>query len=421
MNIRRLTAKKVEEAASQPTRELREMGRNLSFWLDGVHYPSEGGYLEYVVRSYLRRRIPKRFEISTGFISILEPNMQAGDEPELIRKVSRQFDILIWDADTYSPLFRADDFVIIMPESVRAIIEITKCLNTTKMREDLGKFDDLNELYSLERQRFRPYTAMLAFSSKQKMKKLLQNLERFYLYDSSIPISFRYEPARAKKTQFSTFALSNFIDSICILDQGLIKGKMEITESDPNNEVVRYYAHENELGIETSFGNFEKDIMLNLSQFSAEASGSSEPSVDAYPEFMHINSNKVCGSLLIEDWDLIFIENRDDSLPGFNAMEKIHSSEIPNVSNFVSADFTNGYPNPLRNIEYFGPNIWAFEYHPDNIFACGQYSNGSRIKSWRIFELNENRSRDFRCPKIEDKIFLDILKDIKATAWRDNP
>lgn len=404
MRKRHLTGKEIQEAASQQTRELREMARTLSFWLDGVHYPSEGQYLEYAVRSYLRRRIPRRFEISTGFISTLEVNKQAVGEPRTTRKVSRQFDILIWDADTYPPLFRADDFVIVIPESVRAVIEITKCLDAAKMREDLEKFDDLYELYSWERLRFRPYTAMLAFSSKRKMKDLLQILERFYLFNSTIPIPFRYHAARAAMPDYRPFALPSFIDSICILDRGWIKGRMECMLSDPIRGVVRYIAYANEHNIDASFGFFERDVVLHLSQSAAEASGYRESSVDVYREFMHTTSQKACGSLIIEDW------NPDSILPSLNVLDKDRPitpqcpSDIANVSNFVGADFADDQ----KDIEYFGPRIWAFERHPENIFACGSYAKGVRVKSWRIFRFDEDLRKSFTyCQKIEEKSFLE--------------
>jgi hypothetical protein len=122
MRERTLTPEEYQEALSHQTSELIEMGRTLSFWLDGVHYPSEGGYLENVVRSYLRRRIPKQFEISTGFISILDSATDTAGQKKFTRKVSRQFDILIWDKYNFPPLFQADDFVVVVPESVRTII-----------------------------------------------------------------------------------------------------------------------------------------------------------------------------------------------------------------------------------------------------------------------------------------------------------
>jgi len=54
MHKRQLTPKEIQEAVSQQTHALHKMDRSPSFWLDGVHYPSKGEYLEYVVRYYLR-------------------------------------------------------------------------------------------------------------------------------------------------------------------------------------------------------------------------------------------------------------------------------------------------------------------------------------------------------------------------------
>jgi hypothetical protein len=421
MHKRHFTSEELQETVSQQTSELREMARNLSFWMDGVHYPSEGQYLEYVVRSYLRRRIPKRFEISTGFISTLETNNTTAGEREVTRKVSRQFDIIIWDADTFPPLFRADDFVIVMPESVRAIIEVTKCLNTPKLRQDLKKFDDLYELYSWERQRFRPYTAMLAFSSSSKlqMNNLLQSLEQFYLFDSSIPIPFRYYAARAKGLEVRQFPLPSFIDSICILDKGLIKGYMQNTMMVESRSIVRYVSYADEPSIESSFGLFERAVVLNLSQVAAEASGSWESSVDVYREFMHASSPKASSSLIIEDWDSI--------LPSLNVMDKCNPitprfpNDVKNVSKFVGADFTDDHPQPTMYIEDAGRNTWAFERHPGNLIACGEYAKGSRVKLWRIFSFDEDRQRSSTCGiKIGEKNFLEELKNFESTAWTDD-
>lgn len=428
MHKRDLTPKEIHDANAQQTYELLAMARNLSFWLDGVHHPSEGEYLEYAVRSYLRRRIPRRFEISTGFISLLEANTQNDNSVQVTRKVSRQFDILIWDADTYPPLFRADNFVILMPESVRAIIEITKCLNAKKILTDLQKLDDLYELYSPERQKFRPYTAMLALSSKKvPITNFLQYLEKFYLFDSDIPITFRYGLARNKSTENRPFALCSFIDSICILDKGLIKGKMEKTLINPDY-IVRYDAYGDKPNQETSFGMFERDVILNLSQAAALASGYWESSVDVYREFMQGNSHKACGSLVIEDWELI--------MPSMNVLENLNppitenrTHDIKNFSQFVGADFIDNYPQPTMYIEHFGSNNWAFERHAENIFACGRYSKGVRVKTWRIFcfdkNLREARKYFVAIWKSETagdtkKDFTEFLQDLKSSVWENN-
>ncbi|PZU93148.1 MAG: hypothetical protein DCE90_17005 [Pseudanabaena sp.] len=422
MNERDINIQDIRNSASQQTYELREMARTLSFWMDGVHCPSEGQNLEYAVRSYLRRRIPRRFEISTGFISTLEINRQVDKEAKVTRKVSRQFDIIIWDANTFPPLYRADDFVIVVPESVKVIIEITKTLDDDKLWGDLEKFEDLYELYSSERQLFRPYTAILSFSSKLtskskvQMKYFLQYLEKFYLFKSTVPILFRYGVFRNQRLQVYPVALSSFLDSICILDQGLIKGKIESVGS---KSVIRYIAYANEPNIETSFGVFERDIVLHLSQSAVEAAGR-ESSIDVYREFMNMTAQGVCGSLIIEDWE--------DILPSLNVMDKpspiTHQCPkgIPNCSSFIGADFADDHPRPAMYIEeYSKSNIWAFEQHSKNIFACGQYSKGSRVNWWRLFVFNEDLNKSFtHCYKIGTKSFEEAIKDIKANAWKDN-
>jgi hypothetical protein len=421
MYRREVTPEQMREAAAQQTRELREMAQSLSFWMDGVHHPSEGQNLEYVVRSYLRRRIPQRFEVSTGFVSTLQANTNTNGERKITRNVSRQFDILIWDAETFPPLFRADDFVIVTPESVRVIIEVTKHLTPNKLRQDLEKFDGLHKLYSMERQRFRPYTAIVAFSSGCKTKNLLQTLEQFYLFNSSLPVSFRYSVLRAQGLDTRKVSIPDFMQSICVLDQGLIKAEVENLPIAPMKSVVRYMAYANEPNLEASFGFFERDVVLTLSQSAAEASGQWEPSVDIYREFAHSSIQKACGSLIVEDWESIF--------PSLNVMDQGRQrkpdfpSHVPNVSKFVGADFLSDHPRPAMYIERFSPKrVWAFERHRENIFTCGLYSHGCRMGSWRVFVFNKDKHQSFAdtLERAEEN-FQEKLQKFEAFQWEDTP
>jgi hypothetical protein len=416
MRERTLTPEEYQEALSHQTSELIEMGRTLSFWLDGVHYPSEGGYLENVVRSYLRRRIPKQFEISTGFISILDSDTDAAGHKKFTRKVSRQFDILIWDKYNFPPLFQADDFVVVVPESVRTIIEVTKNLTTDKLKKDLEKFDDLHEYYSHQRQQFRPYTAMLAFSSKKNIKNVLQDLEQFYIFRSNIPISYRYAVARAQPLETLPLATAGFLDSICVLDQGLIRGEMVVSNLESPNRVVQYMADTRGRSDELSFGLFERHIVLYLSRIAAQSSRYGEASVDIYRELMDTSSTEAGISLIIEDWDLV--------MPSLNVQDKMTGSITPkfgncvtNVSKFVGADFTSDEPNPTMYIEHYGPNIWAFEHHLNNIFACGRYRNGSRVGLWRVSLLSEERQIIYtNFFEISGKDLFEILRKFKEDS-----
>lgn len=415
MNERDFTSKDIQESIAQQTNELREMYKTLSFWLTGVHYPSEGGYLEYVVRSYLRRRIPKRFDISTGFISTIKNKVSESGIQSITRKVSRQFDIIIWDSAAFPPLFRADDFVIVVPESVRVIIEITKSLTKPKMEQDLEKFDDLNSFYSGERQKFSPFTAILAFSSKLSVQKALQNLEKFYLFDSNYPIPFRYKIARNKKLEVRPCSMSGFIDSICILDQGLIEGELDSLFLDSGRKrCVRYISYENEPNLDTAFGLFERQVVLYLSQAAAELSGQYESSIDIYKEFMHMALKKPCASLIIEDWDSI--------MPSLNIMDKVKPitpyfpENIENISGFVGVDFTINHPKPKMYIQSCKKKkIYAFERHHNNIFACGLYDENLRSKRWHFFGFNQKLNRSFSdFYKVNEINFSETLETIKT-------
>lgn len=420
MNERDVT-EQIQDAATQPTRELQEMIKSLSFWLENIHHPSEGGYIEYAVRSYLRRRIPRRFEISTGFISTVQKKVVTDGRNRIFRKVSRQFDILIWDSHNFPPLFRADDFVILAPESVKVIIEITKCLTREKLFTDLGKFDDLFDFYSRERLLFRPYTAILALKSSNKNNNLLQYLEQFYLFESSIPVPCRYSTLRSFLKIPSPYlhpplSLPSFIDSICVLDQGLLKNQVENLRFN-SNSIIRYYALESHDDTAIIFGCFERDVIFYLSESAAQLSGFRESSIDIYRELVQSNFLlSSFASIIIEDWESI--------MPSLNVWEKMekelltnsdYAGKIENVSNFIGVDFSDNLSRPMMYVEESSNStVWGFEKHSDKIFASGLYRKGCRVKKWHIFNIDkENRTVVDEKVAIEGD-FNQIIDNFKA-------
>lgn len=76
------------------------------------HGTSIGTVNEIALGSLLRSYVPKRFEIGSGFV--------LSDDDTL----SKQVDILIYNAQDFPPLFREDDLVVICPEALHAVIEI---------------------------------------------------------------------------------------------------------------------------------------------------------------------------------------------------------------------------------------------------------------------------------------------------------
>jgi hypothetical protein len=89
------------------------------------HQPTKGSYREVLLRKLLRRVLPDRFRVSTGFIHRFE------------QVPSRQIDILIWDAQNHSALLEEGELAIITPEAVDAIIEVKSILNAREFRDAL--------------------------------------------------------------------------------------------------------------------------------------------------------------------------------------------------------------------------------------------------------------------------------------------
>lgn len=110
--------------------------------LDGIigdrHWLSVGTYKENLVKGILRDRIPKKYEVGTGFVLTYR---------EGSRVLSRQIDVLIWDCEDHSPLFREGEFVIVPPEACFAAIEVKATLTSASLRESLNNLDSLMNFF----------------------------------------------------------------------------------------------------------------------------------------------------------------------------------------------------------------------------------------------------------------------------------
>lgn len=97
------------------------------------HSYSEGAHCEALLRNYLRAILPQKYSVDTGFIRTV-PEFR-GPQPTI---ASPQIDILIHDAHEYAPLFRSDEFVIVCPEAVCAVIEVKKTLRSDALDDALN-------------------------------------------------------------------------------------------------------------------------------------------------------------------------------------------------------------------------------------------------------------------------------------------
>jgi len=117
--------------------------------IQGAHYPSLGRYKERLLAQYIRDYIPQRFSVGTGFVLFphedTDPPGGVENHDPLNKSafsISHQCDILVYDSNQIPPVFRDDDFVVVRPESVRAVIEVKGSLSMPELNSSLSSFVD---------------------------------------------------------------------------------------------------------------------------------------------------------------------------------------------------------------------------------------------------------------------------------------
>ena len=86
-------------------------------WIDDNHWGAVGTSREAAVRRLLTGYLPDNVVCGTGFV--MAENGQ----------LSRQCDLLVYEANVVAPLFREDDFVIVRADAVRLVVEVKSTLN----------------------------------------------------------------------------------------------------------------------------------------------------------------------------------------------------------------------------------------------------------------------------------------------------
>lgn len=129
-----------------------------------AHTGSVGTYRECLLQTLLRKSLPERYHVATGFI----------------HGCSRQLDILIYDRIDYAPWFREGDLVVVPKESVRAVIEVKTDLTAAAIRQslsllnDVAYFDDLNPPF---------FKGVFGFESSITPLQIYASVEEFYAAD----------------------------------------------------------------------------------------------------------------------------------------------------------------------------------------------------------------------------------------------
>lgn len=105
------------------------------------HNGEDGRFLESVIRSFLNKHLPQNLKALSGFI--LRPATVSGDNDtrrvrdQKIDKHSPQLDIIIYDIGNYPVFEQYEDFAIVPPEGVYAIISVKKRLRMSQIEHEL--------------------------------------------------------------------------------------------------------------------------------------------------------------------------------------------------------------------------------------------------------------------------------------------
>jgi hypothetical protein len=112
-----------------------------------AHAPSLGSYKERLLRSAVAQFLPRRYEVGTGFVLFPTERLAGRGDVRKARQaqshvMSRQLDLIVFDASEHPVVLREDDFVVLRPESVRSVVEIKGALDQAGVDGTVDSFID---------------------------------------------------------------------------------------------------------------------------------------------------------------------------------------------------------------------------------------------------------------------------------------
>lgn len=164
---------------SNEAKSILEKFRNIEVLIGTNHHnPSDGYHCEILLKEHLRKQLPKRYSVDTGFICNWPIEIDSQGKPDNSKKkgfsVSPQIDIIIHDEYQYPPIYRTGDYVVVLPDSVKAVIEVKKELNSSNFRSALKNLNIIQLLIGEGK-----FYGIFSFTAKNKklnfVKKQLNN------------------------------------------------------------------------------------------------------------------------------------------------------------------------------------------------------------------------------------------------------
>jgi hypothetical protein len=138
-----------------------------------AHRGEEGRHIEALLREFLNRHLPKDVRAVSGFI--MRPSTKVGED-DLSRTVtvddahSSQLDIIVYDFARFPVYEQFEEFVIVPPEGVIAVLSVKKTLTSGHLQPELRALAHVIDLCRSERRRS-PFTAIVAFEAGSGLRR----------------------------------------------------------------------------------------------------------------------------------------------------------------------------------------------------------------------------------------------------------
>ncbi|MDH1302136.1 DUF6602 domain-containing protein [Achromobacter sp. GD03932] len=197
-----LLVEKARTFAGTFANELAQLSERVRHMIS--HPGAVGSYRESLLQNLLKRSLPERYHVATGFI----------------HGCPRQLDILIYDKIEYPVLFREGDLVVVPPASVRAVIEVKTNLGKSELWSSLEQIAQVSSFDTPGRPFFK---GIFAFESGLSDDTLLKHLHSFYSDSiddniSAIPDFDENQPHIVHPGFGSISQPYQHLTSLCILD-----------------------------------------------------------------------------------------------------------------------------------------------------------------------------------------------------------
>lgn len=235
--------------ASSFAHELQALSQRIRSLIS--HTGSVGTYRECLLQTLLRKSLPERYHVATGFI----------------HGCSRQLDILIYDRIDYAPWFREGDLVVVPRESVRAVIEVKTDLTAAAISQSLQLLNEVADLDDLNPPFFK---GVFAFESSIEPQKIYSAVEAFYTAD---PPDFCDETESLEDWPAPIVEPFRHVNSICVL--GLAYAQVDYLRDEAKRQYMPTLLHASSAsGLNAQAAYFLQHLLAYLRSDGLKAVGS---------------------------------------------------------------------------------------------------------------------------------------------------